>query len=179
MGKKVFIIISLVGLLFVLSGCFRPLQADPMEANVPAFVPPTLVPPTPTIEPIPTQIQNSDQSQPDACIDNLTFIEDKSIPDGTQVTPGSVIQKEWEVKNSGTCNWGSGYTIRLIGGPALEANSPQDLYPARSGTSLTIKIDFIAPEEPGNYRSAWQAYNPNELAFGDSFYIDFVVEAED
>jgi hypothetical protein len=179
MGKKVFIIISLVGLLFVLSGCFRPLQADPMEADVPAFVPPTLVPPTPTIEPIPTQIQNSDQSQPDACIDNLTFIEDKSIPDGTQVIPGSVIQKEWEVKNSGTCNWGSGYTIRLIGGPALEATSPQDLYPARSGTSLTIKIDFIAPEEPGNYRSAWQAYNPNELAFGDSFYIDFVVEAEE
>lgn len=179
MGKKVLIIISLVGILIVLSGCFRPLQADPMEADVPAFVPPTLVPPTPTIEPIPTQMQNSDQSQPDACIDNLTFIEDKSIPDGTQVTPGSVIEKEWEVKNSGTCNWGSGYTIRLIGGPALEATSPQDLYPARSGTSLTIKIDFIAPDEPGNYRSAWQAYTPNELAFGDSFYIDFVVEAED
>ncbi|MBW6474563.1 MAG: hypothetical protein K0B14_15660 [Anaerolineaceae bacterium] len=179
MGKKVFIIISLVGMLFVLSGCFRPLQADPMEADVPAFVPPTLIPATPTNEPIPTQIQNSDQSQPEACIDNLTFIEDKSIPDGTQVNPGSVIEKEWEVKNSGTCSWGSGYTIRLIGGPALEASSPQDLYPARSGTSLTIKIDFIAPEQPGNYRSAWQAYNPSELAFGDSFYIDFVVKAEE
>jgi len=179
MGKKSFINISLIGMFFLLSGCLRPLQADPMEAEVPAFVPPTLIPPTPTIESIPTQIENSEESLPDACIDNLTFIEDKSIPDGTEVTPGSVIEKIWEVTNSGTCNWGTGYTIRLIGGPELEAASPQDLFPARSGTSLTIQIDFIAPEEPGNYRSAWQAYNPSELAFGDSFYIDFVVKAEE
>ncbi|MBE0686182.1 MAG: hypothetical protein IH585_09290 [Anaerolineaceae bacterium] len=179
MGKKVFIIISFIGILIFLTGCLRPLQADPMEAEVPAFIPPTLIPPTPTNEPIPTQIQNSEESLPDACIDNLTFIEDKSIPDGTAVAPGSVIEKGWEVKNSGTCNWGSGYTIRLIGGPALEAISPQDLFPARSGTSLTIQIDFIAPDQPGNYRSAWQAYNPSDLAFGDSFYIDFVVKAEE
>ena len=71
MGKKGFIIISLLGILFLLSGCLRPLQADPMEAEVPAFVPPTLIPPTPTIESIPTQIENSDESLPDACIDNL------------------------------------------------------------------------------------------------------------
>ena len=179
MGKKFLILISYIGILILLSGCFRPLQADPLEADVPAFVPPTLVPPTPTIEIAPTPKQSSDNSQTDACIDNLTFIEDKSIPDGTKLTPGSVIEKEWDVKNSGTCNWGPGYTIRLIGGPALEATSPQDLFPARSGTSLTIRIDFIAPEEPGNYRSAWQAYNPSELAFGDSFYIDVVVKAED
>lgn len=179
MGKKYFKIISLLGILFFLSGCFRPLQADPMEVDIPAFVPPTLVPPTPTTETVPTQKQSSDNSQADACIDNLTFIEDKSIPDGTQVIAGSVIEKEWDVKNSGTCNWGPGYTIRLIGGSALEAPSPQDLFPARSGTSLTINIDFIAPEEPGNYRSAWQAYNPSELAFGDSFYIDVVVKAEE
>lgn len=179
MSKKGLIIISLLGVLFLLSGCLRPLQADPMEAEVPAFVPPTLIPPTPTMELIPTQVINPDETQSDTCIDNLTFIEDKSIPDGTEVNPGTIIAKEWEVKNSGTCNWGSGYTIRLIGGPALEASSPQDLFPARSGTSLTIQIDFVAPEEPGNFRSAWQAYNPSELAFGDSFYVDFVVTAEE
>jgi len=94
----------------------------------------------------------------------------------SEATPGSVIKKEWEVKNSGTCNWGSGYTIQLIGGPSLEAPSPQDLFPARNGTSLIIQMEFIAPDEPGNYRSAWQAYNPDNLAFGDSFYIDFVVK---
>ncbi len=176
MSKKGFVIISLIGVLFFLSGCLRPLQADPMETDVPAFVPPTLIPATPTIEPTRAQGQKTENSAPDTCIDNLTFIEDKSIPDGTETTPGSVIKKEWEVKNSGTCNWGSGYTIQLIGGPSLEAPSPQDLFPARNGTSLIIQMEFIAPDEPGNYRSAWQAYNPDNLAFGDSFYIDFVVK---
>lgn len=176
MSNKRFVFISLIGMLFFLTGCLRPLQADPMEVDVPAFVPPTLIPPTPTTEPTKAESQITKDSVPDTCIDNLTFIEDKSIPDGTEVSPGSVIKKEWEVKNSGTCNWGSGYTIQLIGGPSLEAPSPQDLFPARSGTSLTIQMEFIAPEKPGNYRSAWQAYNPDELAFGDSFYIDFVVK---
>ncbi len=176
MRKKKFVIISLVGTLLFLSACLRPLQADPMETNIPAFVPPTLIPPTPTIEPTTTQSQTSQESLPETCIDNLTFIEDKSIPDGTEIKPGAAIKKEWEVKNSGTCNWGAGYTVQLIGGPSLDAPSRQDLFPARSGTSLTIQLDFIAPQEPGNYRSAWQAYNPAELAFGDSFYIDIVVK---
>lgn len=176
MSKKCFLIISLLGILFFLSSCLRPLQADPMESNVPAFVPPTLIPPTPTIEPTTPEIQNSEDTTSEPCIDNLTFITDKSIPDGSEVKPGSIVKKEWEVKNSGTCNWGSGYTIQLIGGPLLEAISPQDLFPARNGTALSIQIEFVAPLEPGNYRSAWQAYNPSKLAFGDSFYLDIVVK---
>jgi hypothetical protein len=176
MSKKGLVIFSLIGVLFFLSGCLRPLQADPMDTNVPAFVPPTLIPPTPMLEPTATQSQNPDDSHSDQCIDNLTFIADKSIPDGSEVSPGSEIKKEWEVKNSGTCNWGSGYTIQLIGGPSLDAPSPQDLFPARNGTALTIQIKFVAPQEPGNYRSAWQAYNPSGLAFGDSFYLDIVVK---
>jgi hypothetical protein len=175
MGKKIKTILGLIGILIFLSGCLRPLQADPLESDVPAFVPPTLIPATPTTEIIEPTSQNVNRTQALTCIDNLTFIQDETIPDGTIVIPGSLIEKKWEVKNSGTCNWGPGYSIRLIGGPSLEAPSPQDLFPARSGTSLSIRIEFIAPAEEGKYRSAWQAYNPDELAFGDSFYIDIVV----
>ena len=176
MFRKILFIFSLIASVTLFSGCLRPLQADPMEENVPAFIPPTLIPATATSEPEIEANQNAVQTPNIVCIDNLTFIEDETIPDGTVVKPGSSIDKQWEVKNSGTCNWGPGYTIRLIGGPALEAISPQDLFPARSGTSLILRLEFIAPEEPGKYRSAWQAYNPSELAFGDSFYIDIVVE---
>ena len=176
MGKKIKTILGLIGILIFLSGCLRPLQADPLESDVPAFVPPTLIPATPTTEIIEPTSQNVNMTQAVACIDNLTFIQDETIPDGTIVTPGSTIEKKWEVKNSGTCNWGPGYSIQLTGGPSLEAPSPQDLFPARSGTSLSIRIEFTAPVEEGKYRSAWQAYNPDGIAFGDSFYIDFVVE---
>lgn len=176
MAKNILLTCGLIILISILSGCLRPLQADPIESDVPAFIPPTLVPPTPTLEIIePTQAL-SNPTQETNCIDNLTFIQDETIPDGTTVPSGSEIEKKWEVKNSGTCNWGPGYTIRLIGGEALGATSPQDLFPARSGTSLTIEIIYTAPDSPGKYRSVWQAFNPSENAFGDSFYIDFSVQ---
>lgn len=176
MIKKFSIPLSFLGVLILLSACLRPLQADPLDADVPAFVPPTLLPFTTTPVPTATPEQNPGLPQGDSCIDNLTFIEDESIPDGTVLEPGTTIKKGWKVTNSGTCNWGKGYTIRLIAGPALDAPSPQDLFPARSGTSLTIQIEYKVPENTGKVRSVWQAYNPSDVAFGDSFYLDIVVE---
>ena len=58
---------------------------------------------------------------------------------------------------------------------ALGAASEQALFPTLGGSSTTLRITFQAPSEPGNYRSAWQAFNPAGEAFGDPFYIDFVV----
>lgn len=174
--RKIALLSGLLMMLVLLTGCLRPLQADPLESDVPAFIPPTLIPPTPTVEKIETTKVSLNPTQESNCIDNLTFIQDETIPDGTKVTPGSEIVKRWELKNSGTCNWGPGYTIRLVGGEAFEATSPQDLFPARNGTSLSLELKFIAPEEPGKYRSVWQAYNPSETAFGDTFYVDFTVE---
>jgi hypothetical protein len=33
-----------------------------------------------------------------------------------------------------------------------------------------------APETPGGYRTAWQAFNAAGKAFGDVIYIDIVVQ---
>ncbi len=171
----IFLIWILITILF-LSGCLRPLQPDPLESDVPAFIPPTLIPPTPTLEIVEPTQQSNGETQESSCIDNLTFIQDETIPDGSIVAPGSDVIKTWELKNSGTCNWGPGYTIRVVGGEALGATSPQDLFPARSGTSLSLEIKFIAPDQAGKFRSVWQAYSPNDSAFGETFYVDFTVE---
>ncbi len=85
------------------------------------------------------------------------------------------MDKRWEVKNSGTCNWGAGYTLRLIAGDILGSNPEQALYPARSGTNLVIRILFQSPLEPGNYNSAWQAFSPDDNPFGDPIFIKFQV----
>jgi len=92
MGKKIKTILGLIGILIFLSGCLRPLQADPLESDVPAFVPPTLIPATPTTEIIEPTSQNVNRTQALTCIDNLTFIQDETIPDGTIVIPGSLIE---------------------------------------------------------------------------------------
>jgi hypothetical protein len=52
----------------------------------------------------------------------------------------------------------------------------QALYPARSGSEVALRIVFSAPQEPGYYQSAWQAFDPKDVPFGDPFYIEILVE---
>lgn len=143
------------------------------------FVPPTLQV-TPTAAPAPIAQnailqQPTDPPAPD-CSNNLLYISDMSIPDGTQVKPGERLDKRWEVENSGTCNWDQSYRLKLVAGSEMGVPAEQALYPARGGSKAVIRIVFTAPQEPGTYRSAWQAYDPGGNPFGDPFYIEVVVQ---
>jgi hypothetical protein len=130
--------------------------------------PPSVVTSTPLLplRPTPTLV----------CTDNLTFIADVTIPDNTVVTPGSTLDKQWLVQNSGDCNWDGRYRLRLISGDALGATVEQALYPARAGTQANIRILFISPQIAGEYVSEWQAFDANGLPFGDSFFIKIIVQ---
>lgn len=112
-----------------------------------------------------------------ACTPNLLFLEDLTIPDGTVVAPGNSLDKRWLVENNGSCNWDQQYSLTLLAGPDLGAPVEQALYPARSGTQATVRILFTAPEEPGNYRSAWQAQDSQGNLFGDPIYVDILVQS--
>jgi hypothetical protein len=134
----------------------------------PAFLQPS---PSPFLESTPPPIPSATP----ACSNQLTYLQDLTIPDGATVKPGEILDKRWRVQNSGTCNWNESYRLRLISGPDLGAPGEQALYPARSGTELTLRILFLAPAEAGSYRSAWQAYSPEGELFGDPIYIEFIV----
>ncbi len=112
-----------------------------------------------------------------ACSDGLVFLEDLTIPDGSQVAPGDILDKRWLVKNSGTCNWDEDYRLKLVSGLDLGAPVEQALYPARGGTESVVRILFTAPADPGYYQSAWQACDPQGDPFGDPFFIEILVEA--
>jgi hypothetical protein len=134
--------------------------------------PPVLV--TPTVNTTPQELARP-LSTP-VCIDNLTFLSDVTIPDGTEVEAKATLDKRWEVKNSGNCNWDERYRLRLIAGPSMGAVQEQALFPARSGAQVVLQIVFQAPADVGNYRSAWQAYNPDGQPFGDPVFIDLIVK---
>jgi hypothetical protein len=137
----------------------------------------TASPPTPrpvpqtTASPIPTATATPIQ----ACTDNLSYQADLTVPDGTPVQPGELVDKQWQVQNSGTCDWDSEYRLKLVGGEAMGAASEQALYPAKAGTQVVIQINFYAPLVPGVYSSSWQAFNPDGEPFGDPVYMEIVV----
>jgi hypothetical protein len=143
--------------------------ATPVSAPValPTF---TLAPPTASPAPSDTPIPTSN-----ICTDNLTFVQDITVTDGTIVQPGATIEKQWLVTNSGTCNWDASYRLKFVSGDTLGAPAEQALFPARAGAQATLKITFIAPQEMGTYQSAWQAFAPNGSAFGDPVYMTIVV----
>lgn len=156
----------------LLSACGGQAAVNPPDY----FIPPTLsheateIPlATPTeIQPTPTEV----------CENDLSFLQDITIPDNTEVAPGSMFEKIWLVENSGTCNWGPEYRVRFIDGDNMGAEMEQALFPARSGGEAEIEIVFIAPFQNGINFSTWQAYTPDGEPFGDPFYVQVVVAPE-
>ena len=110
------------------------------------------------------------------CIDGLAFLDDLTIPDYSIVAPGSTLDKQWLVQNSGSCNWDSRYRLRLVGGDGLGKSPEQALYPARAGMQVTLRIIFTAPLEVGEYFSKWQAFDAKGIPFGEAFFIKIIVQ---
>jgi hypothetical protein len=130
------------------------------------FVPATLPPadtPIPTLTPIPP------------CTNSLTYVNDITIPDNTIVAAGSVVDKQWQVKNSGTCDWNGRYRLRLIAGTDLGVGE-QSLYPARAGTEAVLRLVFTAPYVSGIYSMTWQAVAPDGSLFGDIVTVSIIVQ---
>ncbi len=174
------LIVFLLGL--VLAACTTPGDDTPDLAGNDVYRPvaaPTLAAPLITQDqPAPTIALTSPPPQATptpSCTSSLRYIEDLTLPDGSFVAPGDLLDKRWRVENNGSCNWDVHYRLKPIAGPPLGAPPEFALFPARAGTQATIQINFTAPAEAGAYRSAWQAYDPLGQAFGDPIFIDIVV----
>ena len=94
------------------------------------------------------------------CIYQATFLGDITIPDNTQLAPGTAFVKTWRVRNDGTCTWGAnGYALQLLAfydGDRLGASNsiglPGEVPP---GSIVDLSVNMIAPQDPGVYRSDW------------------------
>lgn len=184
-AKHVFLCMGLLWGWYLMAACAPQepsLTLTPtIEPTQPVLPTPTKIktnPPAPLLSASPTAHRRTElpllTSTPD-CVDNLRFVEDITIPDGSRVSSGEIIDKRWQVENAGTCNWDHRYRLRLLEGTALGVLEEQALYPARAGTQVEIRILFEAPTEPGIYRSAWEAVDPQGNAFGDPIYIEIQV----
>lgn len=100
--------------------------------------------------------------------DRAKFVEDVSIPDGTQFLPDRPFTKTWKLKNNGSCTWTSDYTIVFDSGDAMggPASFPLTGVNIPPGSDIEISVDLTAPEESGSYRGDWKLRNPAGQSFG-------------
>jgi hypothetical protein len=180
-----------LALCLALAACSGPATGTPTRAQ--GFVSPTPpVLPVVTSTPIPSPTDHStptleaaasdtpavslatDTPSPTPagpCTNNARFVADVSVPDGTQFLAGQPFDKQWRVRNTGTCDWGADYRLVLVSGNALGAPSEVALYPAKGGTEAILELSMVAPAEPGAYTGRWQARSPTARLFGDRIFV--------
>ncbi|MGC8878664.1 MAG: NBR1-Ig-like domain-containing protein [Anaerolineae bacterium] len=144
---------------------------SPVPAETPAPSSPTntpLPPATPTPLPPPT---------PTTCVDDMAFVADVTVPDGTVVTPGQRIDKVWRLRNTGSCAWGSGYTAVFVSGSQMSAPPAISIPNTPPGAVVDVGVTMYAPAAPGSHVSYWQLRNAAGVLFGRRFLVQVVVPA--
>ena len=107
--------------------------------------------------------------------DDADFIADVSVPDGTEMTPGQDFVKTWRIKNTGTCTWGSGYSVIYSFGEKMSGVAEPLGTAVAPNEEVEISVRFKAPQDVGQYASTWRMANANNSPFGKSFYVLIVV----
>ena len=105
---------------------------------------------------------------------NLAYLADASIPDGTVFDGGEDFTKTWQVQNTGTCKWDEGYKLVYIGGDdeldpvSLNLKGDDFIGPGAVGE---LSVDLTAPLKAGKYTGTWQMQADNGEYFGNQFTV--------
>jgi hypothetical protein len=112
-----------------------------------------------------------------ALCDSLTFVDDVNVPDDTNMSPGQDFIKTWRVRNTGSCPWGEGYELVYAEYENEMSGQPQPLTEVvQPGQEVEISVQFTAPDQIGNYLSAWQMSNPAGVTFEDIIFVKIIVQ---
>jgi hypothetical protein len=106
--------------------------------------------------------------------DVMTFLSDVTIQDGEQITAGTAFTKTWQVRNDGTCEWATTYTVIYSSGDQMSGLSGQTLTaPVAVGSSVNLSVQLTAPSTAGDYTGWWAIANASGQAFG---FFSVVIE---
>lgn len=164
------------------AAAFTPTPAQPTEEateDTPASTPSTPQgTSTATVQPTQPLAQvTNDQGTIVALCDSLEFVADVTVPDGTNMAPGQDFLKTWRVKNTGSCPWGEGYELVYADYANKMGGQPQPLTQVvQPGQEVEISVQFTAPNEIGEYLSAWQMANPRGVTFPEAIYVKVLVQ---
>lgn len=142
----------------------EPAATDELEAT------PTATPPAIAV------VTNVEGTQVELC-DNLTYIADVTVPDGTIMSPGQDFVKTWRVRNTGACPWGAGYVLAYAGYSIPMSGQFIALTEVvQPGQEVEVSVQFKAPSQAGEYLSAWTMRNPQGVTFPQVVFVKIIVQ---
>ena len=156
-----------------LIGCDQ--DADSTRRSQPDNATKTVIPNT--VVPTTTSPTATISSPKETCKNDAVFVTDLTIPDFTKIEPNKPISKLWQIRNTGTCPWGPGYSVAFKEGHAMTTKLQHALYPAKPDANAIIQIDMTTPSSTGDYQGYWLLYDPDGIVFGDRLFIKITIES--
>jgi hypothetical protein len=133
-------------------------------------VPTTAITTVPTLTAVPIPCNRAD------------FLGDVTIPDGSSITAGTQFVKTWRLKNSGSCTWGSGYSLAFHSGTSMNGAASTALAATVApGQTIDVSVTLQAPTTDGTYTGYWMLKNASGGFFGigvngdKAFWVKIVV----
>jgi hypothetical protein len=123
-----------------------------------------------TSTPIPNSVTDTElrtSTSTPSCLNRAEFMRHLSISDNTALEAGQMFAKIWQIKNVGSCNWTSQYTLRffsgeLMSGPAV-VEIPQEVKP---GEIVELRVNLVAPMQTSFFTGNWVLSDPEGNLFG-------------
>ncbi|MEA1977564.1 MAG: transporter substrate-binding domain-containing protein [Chloroflexota bacterium] len=130
------------------------------------------------ILPIPTP-----EPTPDKCVDGMAFVDDLTYDDNDladlpELDPGEAFSKGWRIRNTGTCDWTSDYYADFVRGDRLKGEAKDIDGDVKPGQTYDLYIDFVAPQDPGEYVGFWQIRNADDVPFGETIWVAIEVPSD-
>jgi hypothetical protein len=91
------------------------------------------------------------------------------------VTPGQTFTKTWEVRNSGSCAWDSGFKFSFTGGEQMGGTTYTLPSSVAAGALTQISVPMTAPNKTGTLRGNWRMSTASGQFFGDEVYVQVVM----
>jgi hypothetical protein len=114
---------------------------------------------------------------PAACTVNAAFVTDVSIPADTEVAPGAPFIKGWRVQNSGTCDWGAGFTLVFASGDQMGGPASVPVPPTAAGDTVDLSVQLEAPMTYGTHSAEWRLRSDQGQIFGAVLSVQIIVPA--
>lgn len=107
---------------------------------------------------------------PQALRDELSWVKDVTVVDGTAMKAGESFVKTWRVRNTGTSTWGSGYRLAFSENERMDGPGSVLLPAARPGDAVDVSVTLTAPVRAGLHTSTWKPVNAQGKPFDYSVF---------
>ncbi len=107
--------------------------------------------------------------------DEMAYVDDVTVEDGTPVPAGQTFEKIWRVRNAGTTTWGAGYELAFVRDDPMEGVDAIPLPAAGPGDTVDLAVTLTAPSSQGTHRSTWKGRNPDGEQFEHEMFAEIKV----